>query len=395
MDLIESESISVKVSNEILSHTRFIVARHPNAGIGDHLSCLVGAWWFAKRTGRVLIIDWRGSRFCSDPSTEHNCFTDFFGQYDSIDGVKVICDHTVSNISYSGPFFPAKWNLRNIRDTSHVKHTQSEIDDINRLVTSSEDRPEPTVAFNQWIHPGPPKDEVRSLLRTLKFSDAINAAADRVWKRSCREGSGLAIHVRHGNGENIGARAAYWLDPWRFFQQLRLNSSLDIHRAGVHGRFSDNMPESLIRSTDIFGSEERFLKRVKRVVRSVQKCTPNLTPILFCDSRAVADKFAEIMPGTVVLDKIFLNPNAGPLHSLPSDNNQTSRTRQEAIYFEMAVEMELMRRCSALVCMDSGFSILSKAIIDDRNIKILKPTLINRIIERLFNKALRRVTSSF
>ena len=40
-----------------------VVARHPNGGIGDHLSCLIGAWFYAKRTGRTLVIDWRGSRF--------------------------------------------------------------------------------------------------------------------------------------------------------------------------------------------------------------------------------------------------------------------------------------------------------------------------------------------
>ena len=394
MSSINSESMPLNTNKENIPHTRYVVARHPNAGIGDHLSCVIGAWWFAKRTGRVLVIDWRGSRFCSSPSSEHNCFTDFFGQYDTIDGVSVICDQTVSRVNYRGPFFPLKWNALNIIDKSYIKHTKSEVDDINKLATSLEDRPEPTVAFNQWIYPAPPKDAVRSMLRELQFSDSIKTVADEFWQKSFRDGNAVAIHIRHGNGENIGARAACWLDPWRFIQQLRLNSSSDIHRPGIHGRFSDNMPESLIRSTDIVGSEERFLKRVKRVVKRVQKYTPDLTPILFCDSRVVADKFTEIMPGTVILDKIFLNPNAGPLHSLSSELDLASRTRQEAIVFQMAVEMELMRRCSALVCMDSGFSILSKALIDDRNIEILKPTLINRLIERLF-KALRRVTSSF
>lgn len=286
-----SDSTPFNAVSENVTHKRYVVARQPNAGIGDHLSCAIGAWWYAKRTGRVLVVDWRGSRLCANGSSEHNCFTDFFGHHDRIGGVSVVCDQTVSRIDYQGPFFPVKWNALNILETSHIKHSLGEVEYINELAASSEDRPEPTVIFNQWIAPGPPKDAVSSMLRELQFSGPIRAAADKFWQKYLRSGKGLAIHIRHGNGENIGARAAYWLDPWRFFQQLRLNSSSDIHRPGVHGRFFDNMPKSLIRSIDIIGSERRFLTYVKRVVSRVQRIAPGLTPMLFCDSKAIADEF--------------------------------------------------------------------------------------------------------
>lgn len=386
MNPVETHSnpYGIKTEAGAVAAERYVIARAPNGGIGDHLSCLVGAWWFAKRTRRTLVVDWRGSRFSADPSGSSNCFTDFFCHRDIMEGVEVISDQSVSEMRYDGPFFPAKWNRENLAATCHVKHTQEEVDEINRLVTSSEDRPEPTVAFNQWIHPAPPKNEVRSLLRVLQFAEPIRAAADEVWQRSVPGGSALAVHIRHGNGENIGARAAYWLDPIRFFRQLRLNASADIHRAGTHGRFADNMPESLIRSLRLVGSESRFLQRVCRAVRRMQQRTANATPILFCDAQAVADEFVRTMPGAVVLGKYFRKPNAGPLHALPVAHDEAGHASRKLIFFEMAVEMELMRRCSGLVCMDSGFSILSKALIDDERIFFLRPTLVNRLIARVF-----------
>src|SRR4051812_11790599 len=88
---------------------RYVVARHCFAGIGDHLSCLLGAWWFARRTGRVLAVDWRGSRFNSDAAMRRNCFHDYFEPQRSLGGVRVIADDGAGGLQYPGPIWPEKW----------------------------------------------------------------------------------------------------------------------------------------------------------------------------------------------------------------------------------------------------------------------------------------------
>src|ERR1700741_3157534 len=110
---------------------RFVVARHCNAGIGDHLSCLIGAWWLAKRTGRTLVVDWRGSRFNPDPSLTRNCFFSFFESVPSLAGVPVVAGDDVSAITYPEPIWPQKWTAESLASSDHLSHTSEEIVAIN------------------------------------------------------------------------------------------------------------------------------------------------------------------------------------------------------------------------------------------------------------------------
>jgi Nodulation protein Z (NodZ) len=368
-----------------MGQSRVVIARFANGGIGDHLSCLIGSWWFAKQTGRTLIIDWRGSRFNTDASLQHNCFTDFFDHYQTLAGINVICDDSVADITFNSPYFPIKWNATNLSGTDHIKHDVAEISSVNNLVHVGHDISEPTVAFNQWISPDPPQNEVRLLLGALKFADSIQSAATKIWQENVGAHSALAIHIRHGNGENIGFRASYWLGPYRLAKQLILNASVNVHRAGSNGRFGDNMPDSLIQTDDFSGSELKFLHRIKREAEKMQLKIPNSKIILFCDSVSVAQAFRALIPNVIIPPKFFLSANSGPLHSTvvtPSED----RAGISQISFEMAMEMELMRRCSTLICMDSGFSIFSEALLDDNQKVLLKPTFINKVVEKIIGK---------
>ena len=190
---------------------KYVIARHAFGGIGDHLSCLIGAWWLAKQTGRTLAIDWRGSRFNHRARQASNCFHDYFVARDRLAGVEVVADDRVASMSWPAPIFPAKWSAANLAASSHVKHTSEEIDVLNLLVRDGRDRPEPTIAINQWISPHPPREAIRSLLDQLQPVPAINAEAQHFWSEKFGTDRAIGIHVRHGNGENIGTRAAYWL----------------------------------------------------------------------------------------------------------------------------------------------------------------------------------------
>lgn len=266
----------------VSEENRVVVARYPNGGIGDHLSCLIGAWFYAKRTERSLVIDWRGSRFNPDPTFTRNCFTHFFQVSSSLAGVPTICGDDVADLTYREPLFPEKWTAATLSATAHVKHTKDEINTINALVTSDQDRPEPTVVFNQWIHPSPPKAVVRKILKALPIAANIRTAADLIWQEKLGECPGIAIHIRHGNGENIGMRAAYWLSPWTLVRQLQLNANVDMHRSGTHGRFADNMPDSLIPANQLGASQQGFLRAVAARVQHMKNTAQLHKPSQFC-----------------------------------------------------------------------------------------------------------------
>lgn len=364
---------------------RLVIARFANGGIGDHLSCLIGAWWFARRTGRTLVIDWRGSRFNGDSAHRRNCFADLFEACDTLCGVPVICDDRVAGMAAVGPFYPAKWTAENLAGTAHVPHTASEIEAVNRLVTSTEDRPEPVVCFNQWIEPAPPRQAVRELLDELRFATPIRHAASAIWDAHVGQRPAVAIHIRHGNGENIGMRAAYWLDAVRWTRQLCMNGATDVHRPGTHGRFGDNMPESLIRSRDLVGSERAFLRRIRTMATAIQSTLDGAEVMLFTDSPAAAACYRALAPDVIVPPKTFLAPESGPLHAIVRERWDISGDPGiDRVSFEMAVEMELMRRCSGLVYMESGFSIFPRVLLPDSHVRLIRPTLLNRVIQSLF-----------
>jgi Nodulation protein Z (NodZ) len=394
------EVISSRASRVVHDSTpsgrRYVVARYANGGIGDHLSCLIGAWWFAYQTGRHLVIDWRGSRFNSDRSSVKNCFEDFFEASDVLAGVPVVADDRVRELPFSDAAYPPKWDRSKLLATAHVPHTAEEVETVNRLVRTGEDRQEPWVIFNQWIEL-PPREELRRVLRQLRFIAPIAAAAEHWLNGSVGDRPAVGIHIRHGNGENIGNRAAYWLDPLRFGRQTLMNQRVDMHRRGRHGRFGDNMPDSLIQTDHFSGSEMAFLERVRKRLRLMQnKLGGAAVPVLFCDSPAVVDVAQALMPDVLVPPKTFLPPNAGPLHGLaPPGVAERDRALAGNIAFDMCFEMELMRRCSALICMPSGFSIFARALLEEDRIDMLGPVRANRWIERVLTRVPMSLGSVF
>jgi Nodulation protein Z (NodZ) len=52
--------------------TRYVVTRpHPGSGVGSNLASLAGAIWCARRLGRAVVVDWRGSAFLKDKSLNY------------------------------------------------------------------------------------------------------------------------------------------------------------------------------------------------------------------------------------------------------------------------------------------------------------------------------------
>lgn len=361
---------------------RYIVARHCNGGIGDHLSCLIGAWWLAKRTRRVLVVDWRGSRFNPDRTMRQNCFFNFFAATPTFAGVTVIGDDRVSGIKYPTPILPGKWNEAALRGSLHLKHTPEEISSINHLVTSNIDPPEPTVVINQWVEPPPPRREVQRFISDLRAAEWTNKEVKEFWDGKIGLKPVIAIHIRHGNGENIGDRAAYWLGPIALVRQLILNSRSDIHKETASGRFNDNMPMSLVGSSDHAVAERRFCRIVAGKFKKLAETigSENAIPLLFCDSAQAIASMQRELPEIITRPKHLPEVGDGPLH-------QTNKgTIPDKITRDMFVELELMNRCDGLLYMDSGFSIMTRTKLDESAIVRLKPPLTNRAIVKILSR---------
>jgi hypothetical protein len=364
---------------------RYVVARHCYGGIGDHLSCLMGAWWFAKRTNRTLVVDWRGSRFNPDPSMQNNCFFKFFKTAPQIGDIQVIADDTVSDLNYPAPLWPAKWTQPILSSPNHVSHDVAEIAQANSLIASEGDRSEPTVILNQWLDP-PPRPVVKEFLLGLKVVDSIADETQRFWNEHIGARQAIAIHIRHGNGENLGSRAAYWLGPAALSKQLMINARNDLHKPVATGRFFDNMPLSLIGGLGQTKYERRLCQRIAKAYKSL--AAPNAVPVLFSDAEHIFDLMREVLPSVVTKRKQQIKRGGGPLHQIAvgsaiDSKGLRSSTVSDHIAFDMFVELELMRRCSGLIFMDSGFSLLARASLDEKRLIRLRPNLINRIILRI------------
>lgn len=355
---------------------RYVVARAPNAGIGDHLSCLLGAWWYAKRTGRALVVDWRGSRFNS--RFGHNCFFDYFERVREIDGVPVFADDDVAEILGSGPFFFPKWSPESVGATHHVGHSREEMSAIYALVETGVQRPEPVVIINQHLPLPRDRSGLARALLSLRFQPRFSERADLFLRSVVGESPVVGVHIRHGNGENIGDRVMYWLDPVDLFRQLRENRRTDIHRAGAHGAFRDNMPPSLMAVRRNTRAERALYRNVGRHFIRLKRALPGQSKLLlFTDSMQVVDGLRQVIPDVTRYDATLIPIGDGPLHKVSDKGVVVS-----SLIDDMLIELSILRRCAALIYMPSQFTVLSRAALPEDCLVSLRPSLTSRLVKR-------------
>jgi hypothetical protein len=370
---------------------RYVVARYAYGGIGDHISCLVGAWYFARRTGRVLVVDWRGSRFSDDPALARNAFERWFAPLGTIEGVRSITDDSVASIDWEGPIWPPKWSIDDLRTSVHVRHSAEELRETSALIGSNDDRPEPIVVFNSWLDPWPPRDAAKRFFAHLRFQPEIEAAAEAFRAQVLGGAESIAIHIRHGNGENIGRRAAYWLSPVALVRQLLRNRAVSMHGGSVWGRFHDNMPESLVGTEGQRGGERAFLRKVAGAVNALRtgQGLDGAKPLLFTDAPHIAGLLRAYLPDLQAFEVPPRESNAGPLHQVvPVEVAGRSDALQSTIVdvettWQMMLELTVMRSAAGLVYMDSGFSAVVRNELDPARVFVLQPSAVNKLIVKV------------
>jgi hypothetical protein len=370
--------------------TKYIVARFTNSGFGDHVSCVFGAWRYARDTGRTLIIDWRGSRF--NQNIGENCFFDFFQKTNSIGGVPIVADDCLDWIPEATQIYPLKWSRKNLKEIKHVPHDAREIEYMNALMMSGEDRSENFVVVNQHFSKILPKKELKIILQDLKYHDSIEKIADKFILDFAKNQIIIGVHLRHGNGENIGSRASYWLDPISLMRQLIRDSQNDIHKKNSNnkpgGRFADNAADSLTVNPKRNSTEARLYKYTESQIKLVAKKikTSEFSVILFTDASRVIAGMRESIPTVLFYPKKLFDAGQGPLHQLHECEGKEIFTAVDPRTIDgMLVEQALLRRCEALVCISSNFTEIIRAELADDRVVLLVPRFANRLIVKFIS----------
>ncbi len=277
---------------------RFVVSRR-RTGFGDCIWSLAAAWQYAQRTGRTLVVDWRGSCYLDRPFA--NAFPVFFEPIKDIAGVPVICDDQVNQFSFPGPFFPDWWNKSSI-DCLYRPDAQifRERDELGDLFQTQDDVAANTVICDACLMWRCDEEAERQVFRSIKPRSEIQSRITAVHQESFVGYSVIGVHVRHGNGEDIMGHAPYWADP-----ELA----------------------------------------VRQVCEAINKATALLHPkpvriFLSTDSAQVVTHLSSVFPDLITVPKNFRPHQAGPLHSpeLGVDGGISA-----------LVEMYLLGRCDTVI----------------------------------------------
>ncbi|WP_283805875.1 nodulation protein NodZ [Bradyrhizobium sp. ARR65] len=270
----QSQEKDAKMLASSTTNDRFVVMRR-RTGFGDCLWSLAAAWSYARRTGRALAIDWRGSCYLDQSFT--NAFPVFFEPVQRIAGVHVACcDDEINQFAFPGPFFPEWWNKPPI-DCIYRPDEQifRERDELAQLFEAATDTEAKTVVCDACLMWRCDEAAERQIFESVKPSREIQARIDAIYQEHFEGYSVIGVHVRHGNGEDVMGHAPYWADPDLALRQV----CAAIDRAKVLSH--------------------------PRPVR-VFLCT---------DSVRMLQRLSAIFPDIFVVRKRFQADRAGPLHS--------------------------------------------------------------------------------
>ena len=241
---------------------RYVVSMRPT-GLGDRLICLCAAWIFARNTNRILIADWRHSRYAE--LRRGNLYSLCFVPQTHIANVPFLCDETFTESVLPYPRHPLIWNdeaqwqfprcfLR--PDPELISDTEKAIE----LIRSTRDVEAPTVVFDGCISNGVVSwSDAFTFFSSLQPQPNVEKEVARFLKTSLRPEPWIGLHVRHGNGGDI-------MDTRLIGSRLRANLSL---RASHRRRTSGNGEQAqVLLSTDSIDVQNAILQNVSGVITS-------------------------------------------------------------------------------------------------------------------------------
>lgn len=241
--------------------------------MGDCLASLLAAHRFAKATGRALAIDWRGSAY----APRENLFPLLFEAPRVWDGVKTEVVDARRGMAIDAPTWPPGWTGEALAH-AHLAGERGGHAEAVAKIGSNIDVDAPIVVFDGCIAPLAPDLPVsRRLLEALEVRADARCAVEAFVREHFADRLVVGVHVRHGNGGDIGAHASYWKHPGN----------------------------ALIRIADTVNLAAADLEVATGEVPVVFLCT---------DSAEVERMLARMLPGVIARPKRFLPAGSGELH---------------------------------------------------------------------------------
>lgn len=167
---------------------RFLISKK-KTGLGSDMATMLGAWYYARRTSRTLVVDWRSSLYLADRKV--NAFPCLFRKLEEIDGVKVICDDSLRKLKFPKP---VAFLHRMERSEYHA------------LLTTGTDLPAPTLLSKRPMHIFPAIEAQKLFYSRLQLHEDVRQEIEEFRRREFVGATVLGVHFRHGNGEHLGFR---------------------------------------------------------------------------------------------------------------------------------------------------------------------------------------------
>ena len=258
---------------------RRIVIGKRYTGLGDCITSLLGAWRFARRTGRALVADWRFS--CYSEEERVNVFGKLFATPTELAAVPFLGDDRVNDLRPIGTFHsPEVWDVRRLHEAP-FEGERGDRERIMRLLSGSGDVPEDVVVFEHCLAGGfANEEESRAFMGALEPLPVFADEIDRFAERYLAGRYVIGVHVRHGNGGSVMAHAAAWRRPSEVLDRLR--------------------------------------RCVESCVRALEERGDQPVVVLVCTDSAVIEKYVrERWPNVVCRPKPFRRVGEGELHLGP------------------------------------------------------------------------------
>ncbi len=199
---------------------RYIVCADINnlfSGLGCCLFVLAPCWKYALKTGRTLVIDWRGNPYTrSDP--EKNLFSLLFQPPDPVEiGVSCIADDSINDLQFPQPILgPAGEISQESGLVDRLPVGGLHINTMKNIITSCADVYLPTVMpslkttyfvaekFGPQGFQRPSMftfREAQRLYKSLKLQPQWAAMVSKFYQGHMADRPVIGMHIRYGNGE--------------------------------------------------------------------------------------------------------------------------------------------------------------------------------------------------
>jgi hypothetical protein len=164
------------------------VITRKSTGVGSDLISIAGACWYAQRTSRHVLVDWRGSRYSQDIGS--NLFPELFVvEQESGQPEITPVQRDFSDTSLLGPILYS--NSQNFEEYHHEMLIPAMPNNCDFVCT----RP---------MHHLPSESEQCKVLSRIKPVSSIHDKIEQFVDSHFRGRSIIGIHIRYGNGELLG-----------------------------------------------------------------------------------------------------------------------------------------------------------------------------------------------